>query len=433
MIKSFTQFPDRWKLTRVDRVATVNARIGWKALTAAEYQPEGYAFLATPNIKSDDIDFQNVNYISEYRYEESPELKLAEGDVLLAKDGNTLGITNVVRQLPRPATVNGSIAVIRPFGIHPGFLRYVLASDATQQSIAALKGGMGVPHLFQWDINRLPVPLPQPDEQRRISDFLDGETAGIRGLIDVRQRQLKLLEERELSRVFHAIAGTAEPGERKGSGLKWLGDVPVDWPLLSVSSQYEVLLGKMLNQERARGEYLRPYLRNTNVQWDRISVEDLLYMNFPPSERSRYEVRPGDLLICEGGQPGRSAIWHGEISEIYYQKALHRARSRGRSSVRWLFYCLRAATALNVFSVEGNSTTIGHLTGEQLRAHRFPFPERLVQDRLVAQLEEAAAEARRTSRLLKRQVELLAERQQALITAAVMGQIDVTTARGVEV
>ena len=68
--------PQTWKRTRIDRVATVNARIGWRALTATEYQPDGYVFLATPNIKSGSIDFENVNYISEYRYEESPELKL---------------------------------------------------------------------------------------------------------------------------------------------------------------------------------------------------------------------------------------------------------------------------------------------------------------------------------------------------------------------
>ena len=69
-------------------------------MTASEYQPEGYVFLATPNIKSGEIDFENVNYINKHRYEESPELKLHLGDVLLAKDGMTLGITNIVRDLP---------------------------------------------------------------------------------------------------------------------------------------------------------------------------------------------------------------------------------------------------------------------------------------------------------------------------------------------
>ncbi|MEU5790383.1 hypothetical protein ABZ754_22000 [Micromonospora purpureochromogenes] len=282
------------------------------------------------------------------------------------------------------------------------------------------------------DFHAMPVVLPPLEEQRRIADFLDGETAKIDGIGDIRRRQINLLGQREISRAFDAITGATEPGQRRVSGVRWLGIVPVDWPVLTVSSQFEVLLGKMLNQQRLRGEYLRPYLRNTNVQWDRIDVEDLFQMDFPPHERSRYEVRPGDLLICEGGQPGRSAIWGGSISEIYYQKALHRARSRGRSSVRWLFYCLRIATALDVFTVEGNTTTIGHLTGEQLRAHRFPFPDRPIQDRIVRELDDAAQITRQTTDLLNRQVRLLIERRQALITAAVTGQVDVTTMRGVD-
>ncbi|WP_433858058.1 restriction endonuclease subunit S [Streptomyces kronopolitis] len=430
---AFGNLPENWQLTRVDRVASVNARIGWKALTAAEYQEEGYAFLATPNIKAAEIDFGEVNFISEFRYEESPDLKLAVGDVLLAKDGNTLGIVNIVRDLPRMATVNGSIAVLRSHGIDPNFLRYVIASDITQSAICAVKDGMGVPHLFQRDINRLAVPLPPFEEQRRISDFLDAEINRINHVINRRNRQLALLGELEIASVIHAVRGAGQPGERKESGLAWLGSVPDVWAVAAVSHHYEVLLGKMLNQERVDGEHLRPYLRNTNVQWDRIATHDLLRMNFPPDERNRYEVRAGDLLICEGGEPGRSAIWQGEVGEIYYQKALHRARPRSESSVRWLYYCMRAATALNVFAVEGNTTTIAHLTGEQLRVLRFPFPPREVQDQTTSRLDKKVGSLRDLASRVREQLALLAERRSALIAAAVTGQIDVTTARGVRV
>ena len=154
-------------------------------------------------------------------------------------------------------------------------------------------------------------------------------------------------------------------------------------------------------------------------------------MNFPPEERSRYRLRRGDLLVCEGGEPGRAAIWDGSVDEIYYQKALHRVRPRGTSSVRWLYYCLRAATHMNAFAVQGNTTTIAHLTGDQLNAQRFPFPERVVQDKLVAMLDERNEQRLAFTDAIDRQLALLAERRQTLITAAVTGQIDVTTARGV--
>lgn len=428
MMHPFSTIPDRWAISQLDRVASVNARIGWKALTAKEYQPEGYVFLATPNIKNAHIDYQNVNYISEFRYEESPELKLNPGDVLLAKDGNTLGITNIVRTLPHPATVNGSIAVLRPFDIEPRFLKYVIESNAIQGLIAAAKDGMGVPHLFQRDITRFPIPLPPLNEQRRIADFLDAETARIDQLTSIRERQIELLTERDFASAFNALKGGDRTGKRRPSRLAWLGNIPDSWPVLSVGSQFEVKLGKMLNSEQTTGEYLRPYLRNVNVQWGRINTDDLLYMNFPPSERRRYEVLSGDLLICEGGEPGRAATWDGESTEIYYQKALHRVRPNGNSSVRWLYYCMRAAVYRNVFAAEGNTTTIAHLTGEQLRAHRFPFPDRDDQDEIVAELDETARRSASLIHKLNRQLELLTERRQALITAAVTGQFDVTAA-----
>ncbi|MER7459894.1 restriction endonuclease subunit S [Micromonospora sp. NPDC126480] len=207
----FDQIPAHWRLSRVDRVATVQARIGWKALTAAEYQPDGYPLLATPNIKGREIDFENVNYISEYRYGESPELKLRLGDVLLAKDGNTLGITNVVTVLPRPSTVNGSIAVLRPFNVHPAFLRYVLASKVTQDKINALKDGMGVPHLFQRDIRKLAVPLPPPNEQVRIAEFLDQESAKLDRVTEMVRRQAILIAERKETLIASTVTGSIAP------------------------------------------------------------------------------------------------------------------------------------------------------------------------------------------------------------------------------
>ena len=177
----FNRIPHLWDLRRVGDIASVRGRLGWKGLKADEYVDDGYVFLSTPNIKPREIDWVNVNFISEARYEESPEIKLERDDVLLAKDGSTLGIANVVRELPRPATVNSSIAVIRPLSaIHGRYLRYVLESQPMRGRVQSMKGGMGVPHLFQADIRKMPVPVPSLVEQQKIALFLDAQT----GLIE---------------------------------------------------------------------------------------------------------------------------------------------------------------------------------------------------------------------------------------------------------
>ncbi len=314
------------------------------------------------------------------------------------------------------------------------FLNWLLRSDVYAVEYARMSRGVrpGQIEIDNDELRGLRVALPPLDEQCRIADFLDAETAEIDQLVQARYRQLELIGERDVAETFDAIRGATLDIAMHPSGHGWLGEVADGFRLAAVSHEFEVALGKMLNPTRTQGGHLRPYLRNTNVQWDRIDTSDLLLMDFPPEERARYKLNPGDLLVCEGGEPGRAAIWDGTISDLYYQKALHRVRPRGASCVRWLYYCLRAATYMNVFAVQGNTTTIAHLTGEQLKAQRFPFPERPVQDKLVAMLDERTRDRRSFKAGVDQQLALFAERRQALITAAVTGQIDVTTARGVE-
>jgi type I restriction enzyme S subunit len=314
----------------------------------------------------------------------------------------------------------------------PRFVWYFANSFAAKQQIRLLSSTTtGLQNLSAATIGDLRIPTPDISEQRRIADFLDVETARIDLLIYNRKKQMSLLDELGVSRAYSAIRGEQVPGSRQDSGMSWLGEIPASWRIAAVSHLYEAELGKMLNQERVQGSYLRPYLRCANVQWDEITTDDLLLMNFLPQEQVRYRLRRGDLLVCEGGSwPGRSAIWQGEIVDVYYQKALHRLRSRSGDLERWLFYCLLVAEKMKVFAVQGNSSTITHLTGEQLKAQRFPFPAVHEQMKIVQMLDNAAVTDRELRGKFEVQSTLLAERRQALITAAVTGEIDVSTASG---
>jgi type I restriction enzyme S subunit len=130
----------------------------------------------------------------------------------------------------------------------------------------------------------------------------------------------------------------------------------------------------MLDQKRQTGQDLRPYLRNANVQWFRFDLDDVLEMDFDERDRQSLRLRDGDLLICEGGEPGRSAVWRGAIKECYFQKALHRARPKaGVAESEYL------ARLLSVMANRGllsgvTSATIAHLTGEKLAALPVMMP-----------------------------------------------------------
>ena len=90
----------------------------------------------------------------------------------------------------------------------------------------------------------------------------------------------------------------------------------------------DIQLGKMLSPKAKTGASAFPYLRNQNVQWGHIKLDDLAKMDFSVKEREKFKLRIGDLLICEGGEPGRCAIWTEERTNCYYQKAIHRVRPR---------------------------------------------------------------------------------------------------------
>lgn len=150
------KIPQHWDAVKFKFSMTIKARLGWKGLKADEYVDRSeYGFLSTPNIKRKNIRFEDAYFITKKRYEESPEIMLQENDVLLVKDGSTLGISNIVINLPFNCTVNSSIAVLRLFdqkSISPKYFELFLKSETMQRLISRMKDGMGVPHLFQADI-----------------------------------------------------------------------------------------------------------------------------------------------------------------------------------------------------------------------------------------------------------------------------------------
>lgn len=185
----------------------------------------------------------------------------------------------------------------------------------------------------------------------------------------------------------------------------------------------------MLSPNASGGANIAPYLRNVNVQWDRVDVADLNEMAFDDDERARLSLRPGDLLVCEGGEVGRTAIWRGEVEVCYYQKAVHRLRRLGQAGVpRYLYYVMRVAASAGAFRAGGNKSTIVHLTKEKLQSHRFPFPPAAEQAEIVAALDRANDEATRLQEQLDLQIGKLQERRAALVTAAVTGELDVAEA-----
>jgi type I restriction enzyme, S subunit len=213
----------------------------------------------------------------------------------------------------------------------------------------------------------------------------------------------------------------------KESGILSIGEIPEHWNVAPLYSRYDLQLGKMLDAKRITGKHLAPYLRNIDVQWDYINVDKLPEMDFELHERKHFSLEVGDLLICEGGESGRTAIWRGDLPECFYQKALHRLRpqKKERDHPRFFYYLMFATTKLGVFLAGSNSNIIQHLPAEKLKVYRFPFPSFLEQLEIVNYLDQQFSGINQLIIKTELVIEKLQEYRRSLITAAVTGKLEI--------
>lgn len=146
-----------------------------------------------------------------------------------------------------------------------------------------------------------------------------------------------------------------------------------DWKTRKLGDISQMCLGKMLDKEKNKGEF-QPYLANINVRWGSFDFMNLNEMRFEESENERYGLKFGDLVICEGGEPGRCAIWKDEIPEMKIQKALHRVRVNENYSNQFVYYRFLLAGKTGELKNHFIGSTIKHLTGAGLKQVGFAFP-----------------------------------------------------------
>jgi type I restriction enzyme S subunit len=392
---------------------------------------DGVRLVQTGNVGVGVYREQGFRFVSEQTFADLRCTEVLPGDVLICRLADPVGRSCIAPNLGCKMITSVDVAILRP---SPGvadarYLNYFFGSSGYLEFVGSIARGGTRQRISREQLGEVPVRLPLLREQRAIADYLDAETARIDALITKKRRLIDLVDERTEAEIFHAVTrGGVGPRELKPSRLSWVEEIPLGWGTPPVSANFELQLGKMLNAEAAAGPSQFPYLRNVNVQWDHISLLDLATMHFDEQDRLRCLLRTGDLLVCEGGEVGRAAIWNGEVAECYFQKAIHRVRPRRGADGRFLMYCLRAAAKRSVFAVEGNLSTIVHLTGEQLRAHRFPWPPRDEQACIVQHLDIATLRAKELTANIARQIDLLLERRQALITAAVTGELEISAA-----
>ena len=183
----------------------------------------------------------------------------------------------------------------------------------------------------------------------------------------------------------------------------------MSWEKVRLGDVTDSCLGKMLDQEKNKGEY-QPYLANLNVRWGTFDLDNLSQMRFEDDEQERYGLRYGDLVVCEGGEPGRCAIWKDQIPGMKIQKALHRVRVHECLDYRYLFYWFLLAGKRGILEQYFTGATIKHLPGQKLKSVVIDMPPIETQHR-IADILSAYDDLIKNNR---KQIKLLEEAAQRL-------------------
>jgi type I restriction enzyme, S subunit len=274
------------------------------------------------------------------------------------------------------------VAIIRPGkkGIDNKFLKYAINSPVKRNEIEKLQSGTTRKRISRKNLGTILFPKPPVEVQERIvakiEELFSELDAGIESLKKAKV-QLKTYRQAVLKSAFEG---------RLTNDSVLDGELPDGWKLVKLADVATSRLGKMLDRTKNIGD-LQPYLRNINVRWGNFDVSDLYEMRFEKNEAEKYGLERGDLVICEGGEPGRAAIWKESGSPMKIQKALHRVRFSNSATPTYFMYFLFYSAKTKKLEKHFTGTTIKHLTGESLKQIKFPFPSIEEQQRIVEEIE----------------------------------------------
>jgi Restriction endonuclease S subunits len=425
-------YPSHWQTTYVKYESYVKARVGWHGLKSDDFTDQGPYLVTGTDFQDFYINWDGCYHCELDRYKQDPFIQLKNGDLLITKDG-TIGKLVLVSGLKttEKATLNSGIFVVRPLNENTStnFYFWLLQSCVFHDFVNYNKTGSTIIHLYQDTFINFVYASPTIEEQNKITEFLNHETAKIDSLIEKQQQLIELLKEKRQAVISHAVTKGLNPDvPMKESRVEWLGKVPKTWRMVPLKYLCEFSGGGTPSKDNLS------YWVNGTIPW--VSPKDMksflineaqdYITERAVSESSTKIIRSNSLLIVV-----RSGILQHTIPI-----AINSRQVTINQDMKALYFTERMHTHFFAYFIMGyinalltqwtkEGTTVESIEHEYLANSLVPVPSLQEQQSIISHLEKQIKIFQGLEESAILGIQLLKERRTALISAAVTGKIDV--------
>lgn len=376
-----------------------------------------------------DLDTDNENFVAEEFYRSMNGGQLRTEDVLLVKDGATIGKSAIVDEIPHgKAAVNSHVYILRGKKFCSNrFLYYLIDSEIVQEQIQVSITGSAQEGLSRKFTKFVDVPVPSQKEQKSIVEFLDRETQSIGNLIEKKTELIDLLREREealINKVTTRGLGSEVPTKEVQDEI--VGELPENWEesnlgniTIKLTNGYVGPTRNILTDEGV------PYIQSTHINNGEIEFDGEFFVSEEWSNDHRIsKLNQGDVLLVQTGDVGESAVVREELDGANCH-ALIIARPVEDVNSLYLNLFLESRLGKNLLKRTQTGATLKHLNTTRIKDVTIPVPPKDEQEEIVEFLESERERFDSMIAQIEEGIERLREYRTALITNAVTGNIDV--------
>ena len=393
------EVPEGWRWTTIGEVSS---SILYGVSESAK-EVGAYKLLRITDIQDNKVNWGAVPF-TDFDKDKALNYLLQDGDILFARTGATVGKSYLVSGLTEEAIyASYLIRVQTSHLILPEYIKRFFESGYYWDQISLSSVGIGQPNVNGTTLANLNIPIPPYNEQLRIveetnrwltiADILDENTEQVCKAIESAKAKIldlaihgKLVPQDASDEPASELLKRINPKAVASCDNPHYENVPSSWVCTTMGSIFQHNTGKALNKSASTEGTLLPYLTTSNVYWNTFDLSVVKEMRVKESEIEKCTIRKGDLLVCEGGDIGRAAIWDKNYS-ICIQNHLHRLRPKGDVlPLLYLYYIMYLKVTNNL---EGKGIGLQGFSSGLLDKLEVPLAPYNEQIRIVDKIQEA--------------------------------------------